>query len=294
MRACFQHAAAEHVDRHRHGAEFVLALAAGDGHLGIAAGEAVHDRGDRGQRTRQAAAEQERQQHGAGQDGHGAENQVALRACRRSLVFGGVLDDFQHRDRLAGVILDLPDIERGGTAAERRVAVQRCAAEHALQLFRRGDHGIAEGRGQLLEVPCRRTYARRDRCRSAAWRGRRIPCRTAAPFSAIGDALAVTHDRRHGENAERIAAHFDADDRLAGLVRLHHGGAPRRDVVAERLWDRARAGRSLPAAVLEGSMSEMPCAFSACIGRRRAAPPGNRDRPWRWRRRPGAARRSRS
>jgi hypothetical protein len=50
-----------------------------------------------------------------------------------------------------------------------------------------------------------------------------------------GEALAITHDWRHGEDAEGISAHFNADDRLAGLVGFHHGRAPRRDVVAERL-----------------------------------------------------------
>ena len=48
-------------------------------------------------------------------------------------------------------------------------------------------------------------------------------------------ALAVAQDRRHAENAQRLAARFDADDRLAGLDRLHHGVAARRDVVAEDL-----------------------------------------------------------
>ena len=72
--AGLQHVAAEHVDRLRHGAEFVLAVAAGDRHIGVAAREAVHHRGDRRQRPRQAAAEQERQHNGAGQNGKGAEN----------------------------------------------------------------------------------------------------------------------------------------------------------------------------------------------------------------------------
>ena len=42
------HAAAKHVDRAGHGAEFVAALAAGDFHVDVAAGKAVHDRGDGG------------------------------------------------------------------------------------------------------------------------------------------------------------------------------------------------------------------------------------------------------
>ena len=55
------------------------------------------------------------------------------------------------------------------------------------------------------------------------------------PDIGIGDTLAVAHDRRHGENAERIPARFDADDRFAGPVRLHHGDAAPRGVVAESL-----------------------------------------------------------
>jgi hypothetical protein len=50
-----------------------------------------------------------------------------------------------------------------------------------------------------------------------------------------GEALAVTHDRRHRENAEQLPPGFDADNRLAGRVRLHHGLAPRRDILAEHL-----------------------------------------------------------
>jgi hypothetical protein len=49
------------------------------------------------------------------------------------------------------------------------------------------------------------------------------------------EAFAVTHDRRHRENAEQLPPGFDAHNRLAGLVRLHHGFAPRRDVLAEDL-----------------------------------------------------------
>ena len=44
-----------------------------------------------------------------------------------SFVFGGILDHFEKADRLAGVILDLPEIERGGTAGERCVAAERLA-----------------------------------------------------------------------------------------------------------------------------------------------------------------------
>ena len=63
---------------------------------------------------------------------------------------------------------------------------------------------------------------------------------------------------------ERIAARLDADDRLAGLVRRHHGGAARRDVVAEDLgsWTRRKI-------VAGGTwirfISGMPCAFNALL-----------------------------
>ena len=65
---------------------------------------------------------------------------------------------------------------------------------------------------------------------------------------------------------------FDADDRLAGLVRFHHGGAPRRDVVAERLGivDAQEDGRRR-----QGRDSSAACpAPSAPPGRRRAARSG--------------------
>ena len=49
-------------------------------------------------------------------------------------LLGRILDDFENADRLTGVIPDLPEIERGGTAVDRGVAAQRLAVEHALQL----------------------------------------------------------------------------------------------------------------------------------------------------------------
>jgi hypothetical protein len=59
QRARLQHVAAEHVDRLRHGAELIPALAAGNFDLHVAARKPVHHHGDRGQRPRQAAPEQE-------------------------------------------------------------------------------------------------------------------------------------------------------------------------------------------------------------------------------------------
>ena len=133
QRARLDHVAAEHVERHRHAAEFVLSLAAGNRDIGIATREAVHHGGDRRQRTRHAAAEQERQQGGAGQNGERAENETALRTRCRGLVFGGVLDQFDHRDRLSRIVLDLPEIERGRMAVERGVATQSCAVKYAFK-----------------------------------------------------------------------------------------------------------------------------------------------------------------
>ena len=139
---------------------------------------------------------------------------------------------FQNADRLAGVVLDLPEIERGGTARERRVAAQRLAVEHALEFAGGGDHAVAEGRGQLLEFLA---VIRIDR---------KVDAETLLgavdEFLAEGGAdvgirydLAVAHDRRHAENAERLPAGFDADDLLAGLGRLNHGAAAGRDIVTE-------------------------------------------------------------
>ena len=76
--ARLDHAPAEHVDRAGHGAEFIAALAAGDRDVDFAAGNAVHDRRDRGQGARQAATKQERQHDRTSQDGDRAEDQMAL------------------------------------------------------------------------------------------------------------------------------------------------------------------------------------------------------------------------
>ena len=75
-----------------------------------------------------------------------ADNQRALRTRRGRLIFGGILDEFEHGDRLAGIIPDLPDIERGRMAAERGVAMHGVAIERALQLFRVATDAVADGR----------------------------------------------------------------------------------------------------------------------------------------------------
>ena len=232
--ARLDHAPAEHVDRAGHGAEFIAALAAGDRDVDFAAGKAVHDRRDGGQWPRQPPAEQQRQQDRADQDGDRAEDQAALRTRRRRLVLGRILDDFENADRLAGVILDLPEIERGGPAADRGVAAQRLAVEHALQLARRRDHFVAEGRGQLLEVLAVERIDRKVDAEALLGAFDEFLAEGGADVD-IGQRLAVAHDRRHAEDRKRLATGLDADDGLAGPDRFDHGGTPRGSIVVEHL-----------------------------------------------------------
>ena len=91
----------------------------------------------------------------------------------------------------------------------------------------------------------------------------------------IRQRLAVAHDRRHAENRERFATRFDADDRLAGLDRFHHGGAARGDVVAEHLRrvDAVERGGGACQNVISG----MPCAFIASMASPSSAPSPSRS-----------------
>src|SRR4051795_7127678 len=109
-------------------------------------------RRDGAQWTRHTAAEQERQHRRAGEDGNGAEYQIALRTRCGRLVLCRVLDDFKNCDRLAHVVSDLPDIKRSGMAVENSIAVKRLAVENALQLVRRCDDSIAECRREPFEA----------------------------------------------------------------------------------------------------------------------------------------------
>jgi hypothetical protein len=70
---------------------------------------------------------------------------MKLRTRRRRLIFGGILDQLDHRDRLPGVVPDLAEIERGGVAVERGVAAQSAAVESAFKFVRGGDHTAAKG-----------------------------------------------------------------------------------------------------------------------------------------------------
>jgi hypothetical protein len=120
-------------------------------------------------------------------------------------------------------------------AIERGVAAQNAAVECGFEFVRGGDRAAAEGRCDIREnVVIDTIHGQID---------------AEAPLGAIDEllaegnadvgnreALAVAHDRRHRENAEQLPPGFDADNRLSGLVRLHHGLAPRRDVLAEDFW----------------------------------------------------------
>jgi hypothetical protein len=203
-----------------------------DASSSVAAGQPVHDGGDRGERPRQAAAEQEREQYGGGQDRDHAEDQIALRARRSGGIVAGVLDDLEHGDGLAGIVLDLAEIELHRMAVENGVAQHGRAVHHALELVRGRDHAVAEGGRQPLEVlAVERMHGEVD---AEALLG------AVDEFLAEGDAdidiaqrLAVTHDRGHAEDRKRLAGGLDADDRSAGLDRFHHGDAPCGGVVAE-------------------------------------------------------------
>jgi hypothetical protein len=201
QRARFDHVAAKHVDSPGHRAELVLSVAAGDRHVGIAARKTVHHRGDGGQWTRHAAADQQRDQCGDGKNGDRPQNQVALRTRRRRLIFGGILDQFDHRDRLPGVIPDLAEIERGRMAIERGVATQTAAVEYALEFVLGGERIVTKGR-------C-------DICKGLAVETLHRQIDAEAPLGAIdellvernadiddADAFSIAHDRRDAVNAE--------------------------------------------------------------------------------------------
>ena len=112
--------------------------------------------------------------------------------------------------------------------------MQRPVLEHALQLLRRSDHGVAEGRREFLyflavepmygEIDPEALFGAIDEFLAEA--GADI-CR--------GHSLSVPQDRRDAENAERFPPGFDTDNGFAGLERLQHGFSPSRDVIAENL-----------------------------------------------------------
>jgi hypothetical protein len=135
---------------------------------------------------------------------------------------------------LSGIVLDLAEIERGRTAVARGVATQGAAVKYAFEFVLGGDRAVAKGRcdtGESLAVEAihRQIDAEAQLGIVDEW----LAKGNADVDDA--DAPAVAHDRRHGEDAERIPPGFDADNRLAGLVRLHHGLASRGDVIAEDL-----------------------------------------------------------
>src|SRR3979411_51754 len=117
---------------------------------------------------------------------------------------------------------------------ERGVATQSAAVEYAFKFVLGGDRAVTNGRCDICKNLAIETM--HGQIDAEALLGA-IDELLAKRNADVGDgnAFSVAHDRRHGENRQRIPPGFDADNRLAGLVRFHHGLAPRRDVFAEDL-----------------------------------------------------------
>jgi hypothetical protein len=144
------------------------------------------------------------------------------RGCR--LVGSGILDEFEHCDRLPGIVLDLPDIKGGRMAGEGGVAMERCAGEDALQFFRGGHGFVAKGRGYPFgSVAAERVYGKID---AETFFGaiNEFLAEVGADVD-ICEGLAVADNRRHTEYAQQLPPGFNADDLSAGPERLHHGVA---------------------------------------------------------------------
>src|SRR5207248_6700510 len=137
-------------------------------------------------------------------------------------------------DRMPGIVPDLPEIERGGVAVERGVAAQSSTVERAFEFVGGGDRAVAEARCNICKNLAIKTIHGQIDTEALLGAVDELRAEGNADVSD-GEALAVAHDRRHRENAEQLPPGFDADNRLSGRVRLHHGLAPRRDVLAEDL-----------------------------------------------------------
>ena len=85
----------------------------------------------------------------ASENSDGADNQCPLRVGRCCFVFGDVLDQFEDGDRLAGIVLDLPEVEHDGMAVERGIAAHRGAVEYALQFSVARERFFREARSDI-------------------------------------------------------------------------------------------------------------------------------------------------
>jgi len=204
------HAVLEDLDRTRHHAEFVAPRTSRNRHRGVAAGEAVHRSGNRDQRARQAAPKEQGQQHADGQDHCGAEDEVALRVRRHGLILGGVIDHFDHGDRLAGIVLDLAEIERCRMAIDPGVAPHDRAVENAFHLVLRGHRRVVVGSREFPEFVV--LEAMHGDIDAEALLG------AIDEFLAEGnadiddtDTLAIAHHRRHRKDGKRGTGRLDAE-----------------------------------------------------------------------------------
>src|SRR6202012_520886 len=90
---------------------------------------------------------QESQQGRTGENSDRAKNEMALRVRSRRLVFRGVLDQFEHRNRLPGIVLDLSEIDRGRVAINNSRAAHSAAIQCSFELILGGNRTVTKGGG---------------------------------------------------------------------------------------------------------------------------------------------------
>ena len=135
-------------------------------------------------------------------------------------------------------------------AVECGFAAKYASVKGALQFFLAGQRLLGEGRSDGGESLAVETMHREVDAEALLDAVDKLLVEGDADIGN-GDTLSVAHDGRHRKNAEGVPAGFDADDGFSGLVRLHHGIAPGRDIFAELAWSvgpvESRGGRRVEA-----------------------------------------------
>lgn len=117
---------------------------------------------------------------------------------------------------------------------ERRFAAQCPAIHHTLEFVLGGNHGLAKGRGQLLERGAVERMHRKVDAEALFGTIHEFLAEGCADVD-VRQAFAVANDRSHAENAERLSPGLDADDRLASLDSFDNRAPAAGYIVTENL-----------------------------------------------------------
>ena len=229
----FREAVLEYLDRSRHRTDFIGSLSTRHHQFVIAGGDGAHRTFERADRLGKPAPDPHRNQTGQNHRSKGHQPEPHRRTLPQSGIGRCITNNFEHRDRLAGIALDRTESSRNGAACMLALMREDFTAQGALDVVD-ARHGIRERGRERLHLAVVHLV---DRDVDAEPRFHVLHEGFAEGLADvdIADHRAIIDHRRRTEHVQDFATNFNTANRPLLGHRLDHHLAAGTDVIAESL-----------------------------------------------------------